>query len=55
MHDTDATISTSRRVNRPGLPIGLQITGAQFDEQKILQVGHWYQQQTKWHLEKPKL
>jgi len=38
-----------------GLPIGLQITGAQFDEQKILQVGHWYQQQTKWHLEKPKL
>ena len=38
-----------------GLPIGLQITGAQFDEQKILQAGHWYQQQTKWHLEKPKL
>lgn len=38
-----------------GLPIGLQITGPQFSEQKILQVGHWYQQQTQYHLARPKL
>lgn len=38
-----------------GLPIGLQITGPQFSEQQVLQAGHWYQQQTSWHLEKPKL
>lgn len=38
-----------------GLPIGLQITGAQFEEQKILSAGHWFQQQTDYHLQKPRL
>jgi aspartyl-tRNA(Asn)/glutamyl-tRNA(Gln) amidotransferase subunit A len=35
------------------LPIGLQITGQQFDEQKVLEVSHAYQQSTNWHLKKP--
>jgi aspartyl-tRNA(Asn)/glutamyl-tRNA(Gln) amidotransferase subunit A len=37
------------------LPVGMQITGPQFSEQKILQAGYWYQSQTKHHLAKPKL
>lgn len=35
------------------LPIGLQITANQFEEQKVLEVGQWWQKQTKFHLEKP--
>lgn len=38
-----------------GLPIGLQITGPQFSEQSILSAGYFYQSQTKFHLQKPKL
>lgn len=37
------------------LPIGLQITGPQFSEQSILSAGYYYQTQTNWHLQKPKL
>ncbi len=37
------------------LPLGLQITGAQFSEAKILAAGRWFQNQTNWHLQKPKL
>lgn len=37
------------------LPIGMQITGGQFQEQSVLQAGYWFQQQTKYHLQKPKL
>ncbi len=36
-----------------GLPIGLQLTGPQGSEAKILSAGEAYQQATKWHLEKP--
>lgn len=35
------------------LPVGLQITGPQFAEQKVLQIGHAYQQATDWHTKKP--
>lgn len=38
-----------------GLPIGLQITGEQFEEQKVLDVAHNYQQSTNWHLQKPSI
>lgn len=38
-----------------GLPIGMQITGGQFQEQSVLQAGYWFQQQTEYHLQKPKL
>lgn len=32
-----------------GLPVGLQLTGNYFDEARILNVGHQYQQVTDWH------
>jgi aspartyl-tRNA(Asn)/glutamyl-tRNA(Gln) amidotransferase subunit A len=35
------------------LPIGLQILGPAFQEEKILRVGHAYEQATTWHLAKP--
>lgn len=37
------------------LPIGMQITGPQFGEQTVLQAGYWWQKQTDYHLQKPKL
>ena len=36
-----------------GLPIGLQIQGAAFDEARILNVAHRYQQVTDWHRRVP--
>lgn len=38
-----------------GLPIGLQITGPQFQEARILNVGYAYERATQWHMQKPKL
>jgi aspartyl-tRNA(Asn)/glutamyl-tRNA(Gln) amidotransferase subunit A len=38
-----------------GLPVGLQIIGARFDESKLFQVGCQYQQNTDWHKQKPKI
>lgn len=35
------------------LPIGLQLTGPQFAEQKVFLAGQAYQQATDWHLKKP--
>ena len=35
------------------LPIGLQILGPAFGEEKILRIGHVYEQTTEWHLRKP--
>lgn len=36
-----------------GLPIGLQIIGNYFDEARLLQVAHAYQQATDWHTRQP--
>lgn len=36
-----------------GLPIGVQILGAQYDEARVLQAGHAYQQATEWHKRVP--
>ncbi|MCL5666643.1 MAG: Asp-tRNA(Asn)/Glu-tRNA(Gln) amidotransferase subunit GatA [Patescibacteria group bacterium] len=36
-----------------GLPVGLQIIGPQFGEQKIFNVGYAYQQATDWHKKHP--
>jgi aspartyl-tRNA(Asn)/glutamyl-tRNA(Gln) amidotransferase subunit A len=36
-----------------GLPIGLQIQGNHFDEARILNVAHRFQQATDWHLRTP--
>ncbi|MEQ1622130.1 MAG: Asp-tRNA(Asn)/Glu-tRNA(Gln) amidotransferase subunit GatA [Methylococcales bacterium] len=37
-----------------GLPVGLQIIGNYFDEARLLNVAHQYQQVTNWHQQKPK-
>lgn len=37
-----------------GLPVGLQIIGNYFDEARMLNVGHAYQQVTDWHTKMPK-
>ncbi len=37
------------------LPIGIQILGPQFSEERLFQVGYAYEQATKWHKLKPKL
>jgi len=38
-----------------GLPIGLQLLGPAFSEERILRVAHQYQQATDWHKREPKL
>ena len=40
---------------RAGLPIGLQILGPHFQEEKIFRVAYAYEQATEWHLRRPKL
>jgi aspartyl-tRNA(Asn)/glutamyl-tRNA(Gln) amidotransferase subunit A len=40
---------------RDGLPIGLQLQGNSFDEARLLDVAHRYQQATDWHLRAPAL
>lgn len=37
------------------LPVGVQLIGPQFGENKILQAGHQFQQNTDFHLQKPNL
>jgi aspartyl-tRNA(Asn)/glutamyl-tRNA(Gln) amidotransferase subunit A len=36
-----------------GMPVGLQIIGNYFDEARMLQVAHAFQQATDWHLRRP--
>ncbi len=36
-----------------GLPIGLQIVGRDFDEAKLLNIAHMFQQATDWHKQTP--
>lgn len=38
-----------------GLPVGAQIIGNKFQESLILKLAHWYQQNSSFHLERPKL
>jgi aspartyl-tRNA(Asn)/glutamyl-tRNA(Gln) amidotransferase subunit A len=38
-----------------GLPIGLQLVGARYDEATLLRLGHAYQRDTDWHLRRPAL
>ena len=38
-----------------GLPIGLQVISGPFEEGKVLQTAFAYEQNTEWHLKKPKL
>ena len=41
--------------SRKGLPIGLQLAALPFQEARLLQLGHAYQQITRWHRRHPKL
>jgi aspartyl-tRNA(Asn)/glutamyl-tRNA(Gln) amidotransferase subunit A len=36
-----------------GKPVGLQLIGRHFDEARLLNVAHRYQQATDWHLQAP--
>ncbi len=36
-----------------GLPVGMQLIGRDFDEARLLNVAHRYQQATDWHLRRP--
>jgi aspartyl-tRNA(Asn)/glutamyl-tRNA(Gln) amidotransferase subunit A len=36
-----------------GLPVGLQVLGPAFCEDRILRVGHAYEQATDWHRKVP--
>lgn len=38
-----------------GLPVGLQLVGKMFSEDRLLRIGHQYQKRTDWHKWKPKL
>ena len=39
--------------NASGLPIGIQLLGSHFNEARLLQSAHHYQQETDWHLMQP--
>lgn len=41
--------------SKSGLPIGLQLQAPPLAEAKLLQAAHAFQQQTDWHLKRPKL
>ena len=36
-------------------PVGLQLIGKHFDESRLLNVAHRYQQVSDWHLQTPNL
>jgi len=38
-----------------GLPVGMQLMGAPFTEDKLLQVAYAYEQSTDWHKQRPAL
>ncbi len=39
--------------SKTGLPIGMQLVAPQFEEGRLLHVGHAYEQATEWHTRKP--
>jgi aspartyl-tRNA(Asn)/glutamyl-tRNA(Gln) amidotransferase subunit A len=39
----------------PKLPIGMQLLGPSFGEEKLFQIAHAYEQSTDWHQQKPTL
>ena len=50
-----AGLSTPCGMTSAGLPIGLQIQGPAFAEERILRAAHMYQQATDWHRRRPEL
>jgi aspartyl-tRNA(Asn)/glutamyl-tRNA(Gln) amidotransferase subunit A len=47
------SISVPMGFTASGLPLGLEIIGAPYEEAKILALAHRYQQETDWHRRKP--
>jgi aspartyl-tRNA(Asn)/glutamyl-tRNA(Gln) amidotransferase subunit A len=47
------TISLPCGFTRAGLPIGLQITGASWAEDKVLALAYAYERETSWRLRRP--
>jgi aspartyl-tRNA(Asn)/glutamyl-tRNA(Gln) amidotransferase subunit A len=43
------------QVDEARLPVGLQLLGKSFDEARLLQIAHAYEQSTPWHKERPTL
>ena len=41
--------------SQSGLPIGLQLQGRTFDEERLLRAAHMFQQATDWHARRPQL
>ncbi|MEK7784598.1 MAG: amidase family protein, partial [Chloroflexota bacterium] len=50
-----AGLSVNCGFDSNNLPIGLQLLGPAFSEERILRVAHQYQQATEWHKREPKL
>jgi aspartyl-tRNA(Asn)/glutamyl-tRNA(Gln) amidotransferase subunit A len=50
-----AGVSIPCGFSRSGLPIGLQILAAPFEEEKLLRVAHMYERATDWHTRRPPL
>ena len=46
-------ISVNCGFNSEGLPIGLQIGGRPFEEERVLRVAYAYEQHTPWHTMRP--
>ena len=46
-------ISIPCGMDAAGLPVGLQLQGPMFDEPRLLQIAHHFQQQTDWHQRRP--
>lgn len=38
-----------------GMPIGLQLLGKEFEEEKVLRIGRMFEKETDWHLKRAKL
>ncbi len=48
-------ISLPCEFTKAGLPIGLQIIGRKWEEARLLQIAHAYEQATDWHTRHPQL
>jgi aspartyl-tRNA(Asn)/glutamyl-tRNA(Gln) amidotransferase subunit A len=48
-------ISVPCGFTRAGLPLGLQLIGKPWDELRLLQIAHAYEQATPWHSRRPRL
>jgi aspartyl-tRNA(Asn)/glutamyl-tRNA(Gln) amidotransferase subunit A len=46
-------VSVSAGINAEGLPLGLQLLGPQFSEERLLNTANAYQQVTEWHKLRP--